>query len=193
MPPMVDLNADGRKDLLIIGPENSNPQDLVFFIIQESFVIFRQQYASFLAHYTDIDRNGSTDILTFTDEGIRYLWYGTDTQEFTANTFTDFGAKRPFLAQDIDNDGVTDVAMFDQDILIQPGTQNEEGWRLYKTVWTSYDSRFTAQFLADDFNEDNATEVVGFIETGNEIKIEVSRFLFSEEESELENFISTET
>ena len=184
MPPMIDLNADGRNDLLIVGPEGANTQDLVFFIIQESFVIFRQQYASFLAEYADIDQNGSTDILTFTVDGLRYLWYGTDTGEFTANTFTGFGEKRPFSALDGDNDGITDVVFFGEEMLLQPGSWSDEGaWRISPTVWTSYDSRFTEDFVVGDFDEDGVIEIVGFIMTGVEVKIETSELTFGAEEN----------
>ncbi|MAA80059.1 MAG: hypothetical protein CL916_12460 [Deltaproteobacteria bacterium] len=184
MPPMIDLNADGRNDLLVVGPEGANTQDLVFFIIQESFVIFRQQYASFLAEYADIDHNGSTDILTFTTEGLRYLWYGTDTGEFTANTFTGFGDKRPFSILDADNDGITDVVFFGEQLLLQPGSWSDEGaWRISPTIWTSYDNRFTEDFVVGDFDEDGVVEVVGFIMTGVEVKIETSELTLGAEEN----------
>lgn len=184
MPPMIDLNADGRNDLLIVGPEGSNTQDLVFFIIQESFVIFRQQYASFLAEYADIDNNGSTDILTFTTDGLRYLWYGTDTGEFTANTFTGFGDKRPFSVLDGDNDDITDVVFFGEQLVLQPGSWSDEGaWRISPTVWTSYESRFTEDFFVGDFDEDGVVEVVGFIMTGVEVKIETSELTLGTDEN----------
>lgn len=184
MPPMIDLNADGRNDLLIVGPEGANTQDLVFFIIQESFVIFRQQYASFLAEYGDIDKNGSTDILTFTTDGLRYLWYGTETGEFTANTFTGFGEKRPFSVIDGDNDGITDIAFFGEQLVLQPGSWSDDGaWRISPTIWTSYESRFTEDFVVGDFDEDGLIESVGFIMTGVEVKIETSELTLGEEEN----------
>jgi|GEM_PF-6568155 len=182
MPPMIDLNADGRNDLVIIGSEVSNTQDLVFFIIQQSFVIFRQQYTPFLAHYADVDQNGSQDIVTFTEEGIRYLWFSTETGEFTANTFSGFGEKRPFAVIDGDNDGISDVAFFDQNIVIHPGTKTPENtWKLAATIWTSYDNRFTQDFFIDDFDEDGLVEIVGFILTGSEVKLEASELTTSEE------------
>lgn len=188
MPPMIDLNADGRNDLLIVGPEGANTQDLVFFIIRESFVIFRQQYASFLAEYADVDQNGSTDIITFTTDGLRYLWYGTETGEFTANTFTGFGDKRPFSVLDGDNDGITDIAFFGEQLVLQPGSWSDEGaWRISPTIWTSYDNRFTEDFVVGDFDEDGVVEVVGFIMTGVEVKIETSELTLGAEE----NFLSS--
>ena len=184
MPPMIDLNADGRNDLIIVGPDTTATQDLVFFIIQESFVIFRQQYSSFLAEYEDVDQNGSTDILSFTNDGLRYLWYGLDTNEFTANTFTGFGEKRPFSVIDGDNDGTSDIAFFDDNLILQPGSWSDEGaWRLSPMIWTSYDNRFTEDFFIDDFDEDGLVEVVGFIQTGAEVKIETSELTFGVEEN----------
>jgi hypothetical protein len=182
IPPMIDLNADGRNDLIIVGPEGTNTQDLVFFIIQESFVIFRQQYASFIAEYEDVDQNGSMDILTFTADGLRYLWYGVETGEFTANTFTGFGEKRPFSIIDGDNDGINDVALFGENLVLQPGSWSEEGaWRLSPTVWTSYENRFMEEHFVGDFDEDGLVEIVGFIMTGVEVKIETSELTIGAE------------
>jgi len=181
LPPMKDVNSDGRLDVILIGGSSNNIQDLVFFVIDGDVTKYEQKYPPFVATFADVDQNNSSDILTLDDDNLHVVQYDAESEppSFTAKTISGFGQQYPFVSNTIDDDELMDIVVFKEHAAFYFGEDNEQsGWLLSRPTWRNYSTSFIGSFASGDLNEDgNSIELVGFRSNNDRASLEAYRFV----------------
>jgi hypothetical protein len=176
-PPMKDVNADGRPDLILLGGERASKQDLVFFIIGESVTKYEQSYYPYHSAFADVDSDGAVDIIILDDSDMRIIQFDIPTNSFSAKTITGFGERAPFVIDDFNQDSISDLIFFSEHATEYEGVVREQsGWLIPKPDWDSYSTLFTGGHLVGDFNGDGVEEIVSTVTENGLSKLTALQF-----------------
>ena len=175
--PMMDVNADGRPDIVLIGGPSSSLQDLVFFVIDQFVTKYEQNYTDYIPAFADVDQNGSMDILALDDYELHIVQYNIEEETFSAKSVSGFGDRSPFLAHQLDDDTLLDLILFNSHASFYLGQSEEpSGWKVSRPIWRTYSTEFTDAVFTDDFNQDGFSEIVALGDNGGTANLSALRF-----------------
>ena len=174
LPPLKDIDADGRKDLLIIGGQGASSQSLVFFVISSAVTKYDQTYGSYFAHFFDVDSNKSIDILAMEEDTLNLVTYNTESGNYSAKSIDGLGAAGPITAADSTGDGLAEVTTFNPHPMQHYGASNAAlsvAWTLYSPSWRRSETNFFGKHVVYDLNQDGSNELIGYIKQTDTLRL----------------------
>ena len=191
--PMQDLNADGRKDLIIVdGVEETGAtfsQSIVFITIAEILTKYEMSFDNPVeVLFADLHDDDSINILTMDEEAFKVI--GLNEQgSFVSRRIAGFGEKAPFLVEDQNGDGINDLLFAGLHLSRYIGqNEDEDDWRIAKPIFATNTIDANQGILIDNFNEDENIEVLQFSSDSNGLKVKSAQYVFQEETLQLKNY-----
>lgn len=195
--PMQDLNADGRKDLIIIdGVEEtqaSSSQSIVFITIAEILTKYEMNFDNPVeVLFADLHDDDSINILTMDKDAFKVI--GLNEQgSFVSRRVAGFGEKAPFLVEDQNNDGINDLLFAGVHYSRYLGQNAEEDdWRIAKPIFATNTVDADQGILIGNFNGDDNIEVVQFASDSNGLRIKSSQYVLQDDILQLKNYNATQ-
>ncbi|MGC6509388.1 MAG: FG-GAP repeat domain-containing protein [Myxococcota bacterium] len=170
LPPLYDIDADGRKDLVIVGGQGASSQTLVFFIISSAVTKYDQTYGAFYPHFYDVDSNTSVDILAMEEDTLNLVSYDIETGNYSAKSIDGLGVAGPITAADSTGDGLAEVTTFNPHPMQHFGVSNAAlsvSWSLYTPSWRRSETNFSGKHVVWDLDQDGTNELIGFVSSGS--------------------------
>ena len=209
--PMLDLNGDDFPELIIQGAAGASSQELVFFNLgSDAIVKFEQSYASYHVTVADMEGNGTADMLAVEDGTLHLTRYDSEGGSFLAQNFSLPGSAGPVATGDVDNDGLLDLVILNDQPTWLPGVQTEgndagpgssecsdgidndadgtvddidpqcDAWRLAEYSWRSFGLLMTGPYLIEDLDGDGDDDILGFTDDGS-LKLNMWRFSLNDD------------
>ncbi len=160
--PPSDLNGDGVADIIGLASPGSGAQSIVFYILVED-TKYEQSYARMWADTQDVDVDGAADLLLMEDRLLHRIRWDALADSFVLQSYGNLATAGPTAAGDMDGDGIADLAVLDDSVVVHNGLIDVAGtWSIGARTLLELGSGFTEDFRMHDVDDDGDLDIVGF-------------------------------
>lgn len=182
--PMMDLDANGTDDLILVGPPASS-QDLTFYTMGDDVTKWPLPYASIEMARADMNGAAPEELVVLEPGTLDVLRsIGTegdpDFSHGNHSTTTEVG---PITAVDATGDGVFDVGIFTTDLRWLSGTVANEIWDSLSWSYRSYSVSLSGPVLYRDFDDDGLLDLLSLEDEDGEVLLKIWNFVVEDGET----------
>jgi hypothetical protein len=182
--PNADLDGDGKLEVIISGPPEDSPHELIFFILGDTIKHYPLAYESYHVDLADMNNDGSTDIALLEDDTLHYIHY--DGADFKDDSINLVAAGGPVAAGDMDHDGAGDLAVASDGVSFTRGKINDTGgWSRDIGDWESFSTSLLTEPIVYDIDGDGISDVIGLTSNGSQVEVSAWRLLNDSESTEM--------
>lgn len=176
--PTIDMDADGKPELVLTGDTDSALQDLVWFTIDSLVTKYTQAFGPYGVALADTNGDGGDDILALENDVLHAIVWDQATSGFVVHNTQGMGATGPISTGDVAGSPVMDVLAAQDGVvnvhlgeLAVSSTSGEAVWTRKRTPWTTFGTDLVGDVIPADMDGDGRTDFLGVRAAGEDMEV----------------------